>query len=126
MYSIAQDKWHPLAATLDTGTPDNWIDETLLKTLSLDAKLESITTEFLDFSGKTVRSSATVDIPWCAAGGSRKVRTHRFRVAQSAPFDVVLGGRLLLVEEGILVFNKTAWILAKKNPSEGKHNPALY
>ncbi len=120
MYSTTQDKWHPLAATLDTGTPDNWIDESVLQTLSLEANFEATETEFMDFSGKTVKSSATVDIPWCAAGGSRKVRKHKFRVAQSAPFDVVLGETLLVVEEGILVFNETAWILAKKNPSAGR------
>lgn len=125
MYSTAQDKWHPFAATLDTGTEVNWIDETSLETLALEAQIEPAEVEFINFSGKTVRSSATVDIPWCAAGGSRKVRKHTFRVAKGAPFDVVLGSQLLLVEERILVFNKTAWILAKKNPTEGKYDPAI-
>jgi hypothetical protein len=125
MYSIAQDKWHPFPATLDTGTDDNWIDETLLETLTLEPRLEATEEEFMDFSGKTVKSIAMVDIPWCSAGGNRKIRKHKFRIAKSAPFDVVLGNQLLFKDEGIFVFNRIAWILAKKNPTEGKYNPMI-
>jgi hypothetical protein len=120
MYSIAQDKWHAFPAALDTGTEDNWIDEAMLEALALEPKRKATEDEFLDFSGKTVKSSATVEIPWCAANGNRKVRTNTFRIAHSAPFDVVLGSNLLF-QGGILLFNKTAWILAKKSPSEGEH-----
>ena len=120
MYSVGQDTWHPFPATLDTGTPDNWICEETLEALALEAKIEATDVEFLDFSGKTVRSNATVDIPWCASGGSRKVRKSKFRVAKSAPFNVILGSKLLFVDEGILVFSKTAWILARKDLTEGK------
>jgi hypothetical protein len=122
MYSTAQKRWHPipLPATLDTGTEDNWIDETLLEALELEPKLEATAVEFLNFSGKTVKSNATVDIPWCAAEGNRKIYTNKFRVAHAAPFEVVLG-RILIQDRGILVFNKTAWILTKKDASESKH-----
>lgn len=119
---MVQDKWHPFPATLDTGTPDNWIDEASLEALALEPRMEATEVEFMDFSGKTVKSTATVDIPWCAADGNRKVRKHKFRVAKCAPFDIVLGSKLLVVEEGILVFNQTAWILAKKNPTEGTYD----
>jgi hypothetical protein len=123
MYSVTEDKWHPFPATLDTGTPDNWICESSLAALALEQRIETTEVEFMDFGGKTVKSSEMVEIPWCAAEGNRKLRTSKFRIANKyAPFDVILGCHLLLVEEGILKFDKTAWILAKKNATDGKHD----
>lgn len=118
LYSTAQDKWHTCPVTLDTGTPASWIDEDMLETLDLEPSYQDTADEYLDFSGKTVKSSATVDIPWCSAEGSRKIRTNTFRVAQSAPFSVILGSELLF-PEGILMFNKTAWVLSKKPTTKG-------
>jgi hypothetical protein len=91
----------------------------MLETLGLEPSLQDTADEYLDFSGKTVKSSATVDIPWCSAEGSRKIRTNTFRVAQAAPFSVILGSELLF-PEGIMTFNKTAWVLGKKPATKGK------
>jgi hypothetical protein len=47
MYSAAKDKWITLVATLDTGTPDNWICERTLEALGLEQTLKTTQVDFL-------------------------------------------------------------------------------
>jgi hypothetical protein len=88
MYSAAKDKWITLVATLDTGTPDNWICERTLEALGLEQTLKTTQVELMDFSGKKVTSTEIVGISWCATE-SRNIRQDKFRVAKSATFDIV-------------------------------------
>jgi hypothetical protein len=122
MYSAAKDKWITLAATLDTGTPDNWICERALEALGLEQTLKTTQVELMDFSGKRVTSAEIVGISWCATE-SRNIRQDKFRVAKSATFDVVLGSYLL--SEGVFSLDKPAWTLDKKDNHEGKCNSMI-
>src|ERR1700730_9441736 len=90
MFSVAQDKWLPFTATLDTGTPANWISEASLQRLALLHRYEA-SVDFINFNGKTIKSNEVVEIRWCPEEGNRKTRLTKFRVAKTAPFDVVLG-----------------------------------
>jgi hypothetical protein len=108
----------PFTATLDTGTPANWISEEALGQLQIDTKVEAATS-WLTFDNRTIRSKEVVKVAWAGDGSSnRKTRSTTFRVARHAPFDVIFGSELISSER-LLSVDETAWILAKKPASKG-------
>jgi hypothetical protein len=99
LYSMAEGKWLPFLAYLDTGTRGNWISETALAALGLKPRLETLKAEDVEFSGKNVKFPG-VEITWRARSTS-EVRKSTFRVVKSTSFAVVLGSKLLQVETDI-------------------------
>lgn len=120
MYSEKNHKWMSLLATLDTGANGNWITESSLKLLNLEAPPNSATPWEMDsFSGKTIRSRRQVKIQWMGPEGRRAYRTI-FRVAEDgAPFDVILGKEFLFGKD-ILTFNKSVLLFVRNAKTEGK------
>ncbi|CZR67080.1 uncharacterized protein PAC_16979 [Phialocephala subalpina] len=104
-------------ATLDTGTPSNWISDSTLQQLQLQQGQLEAAVDYLTIDGKTISSTEVVDLRWYSVPG-RKTRYTRFRVIEKAPFDIILGSDLIF-QEGILTRNKLAWVMAKKPTTRG-------
>jgi len=126
MYSDTRREWHPLDATFDTGTPENWISLDIVA--QLDYSVETVeNSTYYTFTGEILESSEVVrQVRWRIDSGSGPVTRSRytnFRIAPAgAPF-VVLFGRDLIFSEEIFSFNEANLILTKAGETAGWWSP---
>jgi hypothetical protein len=93
MHSPRHGQWFGLLATLDTGTTENWITQTVVDRLGLIAK-NGLITQWTTLNGQEVSSGSTVNPTWCRQGQDI---THvaDFRVVSTGPFDIIFGRNIL-------------------------------
>ncbi|KAH6664045.1 hypothetical protein B0J14DRAFT_250994 [Halenospora varia] len=96
MRNEATGKWDGVVATKDTGTKQNWIDQSLVNRFELTVT-EGLNQEHTTFNGQTLNSFQTVQITWTLVDGARSYRTE-FRVVPAeakTPFQVLFGRNFL-------------------------------
>jgi hypothetical protein len=109
-------------AVYDTGTDDNWMSDSLSKTLGLQ-RLDVREERYTDFQNRPFKSSISVRGYWHYG---RQTHEVDFRIIPNPPFVILFGNKTLLklgivsIERLDEEYRKPALVLAKDKQNPGK------
>ena len=119
VHSIKARDFIPVKGILDSGATQDWISRDLVVRLGATSVALAEPTVFEDFQGGTLRAESRVQLRW---HGNRSLRTREgcFLVAETGPFDIVIGSDFLFAE-GVFTFNEAALMNHQRPLKQGEY-----
>lgn len=118
VYSKSDNEFVVVVGVLDSGVRQDWISRDLVASLGLTSVSLAEPAIFEDFQGATFAAHNRVKLRW---HGNKSYRTREgyFFVAESGPFDILIGSDFLF-SRGVFTFHEAALLLMENPKSEGK------
>ena len=106
VYSKKDAEFVVVVGVLDSGVRQDWVSRDLVASLGVTPVNLAKPIVFEDFQGATLTAPSHVKLRW---HGNRSYRTREgfFLVAESGPFDIVIGSDFLF-SKGVFTFHEAA------------------
>ncbi|MCJ1475995.1 hypothetical protein MMC13_004659 [Lambiella insularis] len=113
-------KWLNTFATLDSGTPYNWISQRIVKKLGVQERSKAATNACYNADGGVLRPYGTVRIQWYYSAS--RILENWFLVADNCCSDVILGSDFLFTHGSYMLRSTARGAVSSSSPTSSMKN----